>query len=75
MLNVALGVLLSTVFAKEIGVLRFLQYEDYKNIFLFSLCFDLYFFISFIVLHHGDNNFLFYFDIWKTFAKHVTILS
>ena len=46
MLNVALDFLLSTVFAKEIGVLRFLQYKDYRNIFTFALCFDMNFFIK-----------------------------
>ena len=41
--------------------LRFLQYEDYKNILLFTLCFDRHvFYKNLIVLHHGDNNFLFW---------------
>ena len=46
MLNMAFDVLLSTVFVKGTGILRFLQYEDYKNILLFAMCFDMYFFIK-----------------------------
>ena len=37
MLNKAFEVLSSTVFVKWIGILRFLQYKDYKNI-LLMLC-------------------------------------
>ena len=44
MLNMAFDVVLSTAFVKLIGILRFLQYKDYKNIFL--LCFDMYVFIK-----------------------------
>ena len=45
MLNMAFDVVLSTVFVKYIGILRFLQYKDYKNIFLVAqiACFDMYF--------------------------------
>ena len=56
MLNIAFDVFLGTVFVKEIGILHFLQYKDYKNILLFALCLDMYFFYySVIVLHHGDG--------------------
>ena len=43
MFNIAFDVLLITIFVKSIGVLRFLQHKDYKNI---LLCFDIYFFIK-----------------------------
>ena len=46
MLNMVFDVLLSTVFVKQIGILRFLQRKDYKNIFLFALCFDMYLFMK-----------------------------
>ena len=45
MLNMAFDVVLSTAFVKLIGILRFLQYKDYKNI-SFLLCFDMYVFIK-----------------------------
>ena len=46
MLNMAFDVLVSTIFVKQIEILRFLQYKDYKNIPLFALRFDMYFFIK-----------------------------
>ena len=46
MLNMVFDVLLSTVFVKQIGILRFLQRKDYKNISLFALCFDMYLFMK-----------------------------
>ena len=46
MLNMAFDILLSTVFVKYIAIFRFLQYKDYKNILLFALCFDIYFFMK-----------------------------
>ena len=60
MLNMAFDVLLSTVFVK-ILIICFLQYKDYKNILLFALGFDMFFFYKnlIIALHHGYNNFLF----------------
>ena len=45
LLNMSFEVLLSAV---------------YCNIKLFALCFDRYFFKNLIILHHGDNNFLFW---------------
>ena len=41
MLNMVLYMLLSTVFVKKIGILRFLQYNGYKNILPFAMCFDM----------------------------------
>ena len=55
-MNIAFEVFCSTVFVKEIGNLHFLQYKDYKNIFLFALYLDMYFFYyNVIVLHHVDR--------------------
>ena len=56
MMNIAFDIFLSSVFVKEIWNLHFLQYKDYKNIFLFALYLDTYFFYyNVIVLHHGDG--------------------
>ena len=57
MLNMAFDVLLSAVFVKYSKLESFVS----CNIKLFALCFDMYFFIKLIFLHHGDN--IFYFDL------------
>ena len=46
MLNMEFNVLLSTAFVKWIGILRFLQCKEYKNILLYTLCFDMHFFVK-----------------------------
>ena len=61
---------LSTALVKEIRILRFLQYKDYKTILLFALCFEMYFFDkNLIVLHHGHKNFFVYFNICIKFTQ------
>ena len=46
-LNVAFHAHFTTVFIKKIGIpVLWQQYKDYKNIFLFLLYFDMYFFIK-----------------------------
>ena len=58
MLNMAFDVLLSAVFVKYSKLESFVS----CNIKLFALCFDMYFFDwNLIILHHGDNNFLFWY--------------
>ena len=68
MLNMAFDVLWSTVFVKKIGILRFLLYKDYKNILLCVL-----FYKNLIVLHHADNNSLFWYLYQiHTFSHHLS---
>ena len=55
--------------SNKLELIRFLQCKDYKNILLFALCFYMYL----IVLHHGDDNFLFYFDICIKFTLSLII--
>ena len=55
--------------SNKLELIRFLQCKHYKNILLSALSFDMYFFYkNLIVLHHGDNNFLFHFDICIKFT-------
>ena len=58
MVNMAFDVLLCPVFVKYSKLESFVS----CNIKLFALCFDMYFFDwNLIILHHGDNNFLFWY--------------
>ena len=60
--------------SNKLELVCFLQCNDYKKILLFALCIMLcvlistFFYENLIVLHHGDNNFLFYLDIWIKFS-------
>ena len=74
MLNLAFNVLLSNVLVKQIGILCFLQYRDYKNILLFALFFDMHFFYkNLVVLLYVII--IFYFDICIKFALWTIISS
>ena len=54
--------------SNKLELIRFLQCKDYKNILLFALFWYELFYKNLIVLHHADNNFLFYFDICIKFT-------
>ena len=56
--------------SNKLKLIRFLRCKITRtSIFLLILCFDMYFFHkNLIVLHHGDNNFLFCFDICIKFT-------
>ena len=56
--------------SNKLKLIRFLRCKITRtSFFLLILCFDMYFFYkNLIVLHHGDNNFLFCFDICIKFT-------
>ena len=55
MLNMAFDVILSTIFVKIVGILRFLPYKEYKKILLLALCILIctFFDKNLTVLHPG----------------------
>ena len=55
MLNMAFDVILSTIFVKIVGILRFLPYKEYKKIPLLALCILIctFFDKNLTVLHPG----------------------